>query len=146
MKEYSHLLESTDGVEFAKRTFDASEFLYNNGLADMLESALGLEITATYHDACHLSHGQRITKAPRDLIAAIPHLQLVPLAEADMCCGSAGIYNVIQPDMARKLVDRKYENISQTVALWLQPAIQDVILGSPKLPANTGNASMSCIR
>ncbi len=116
MKEYNHLLESSDGVEFAKRTFDASEFLYNNGLADMLQSSMGLDIKATYHDACHLSHGQKITRAPLDLIAAIPHIQLVPLAEADMCCGSAGIYNVIQPEMARKLVDRKYENIAQTGA------------------------------
>jgi len=117
MKEYGDLLnDDPAAVAFAQRTFDVSEFLLDNGLLEALKDATGLMIRATYHDACHLAHGQRITKQPRDLIAAIPHIEVVAMPEADMCCGSAGIYNVIQPDMARKLVDRKYANIAQTGA------------------------------
>jgi len=117
MKEYTHLLDNElSAVDFAERCFDASEFLLAGGLLDALQSAKGLKITATYHDACHLAHGQRITKQPRDLVAAIPGIELGPLAEADMCCGSAGIYNVIQPEMARSLLERKYANIAQTGA------------------------------
>ena len=100
----------------AKRTFDASEFLFNNGLQDVLQTANGIAVRATYHDACHLAHGQKITSQPRALLGAIPHLDLVPLPEADMCCGSAGIYNVLQPQMARSLVERKYANIASTLA------------------------------
>jgi glycolate oxidase iron-sulfur subunit len=117
MKDYENLLEDTGGAgKFAKRTFDASEFLLANGLIEELQTAKGLAVKATYHDACHLAHGQKITVQPRDLIKAIPHLELVPLPEADMCCGSAGIYNVLEPRMARSLVERKYANIESTQA------------------------------
>jgi glycolate oxidase iron-sulfur subunit len=117
MKEYGHLLEGNSAAEaFANRTVDVSEFLLKSGLREALGKSPGLAIKATYHDACHLSHGQKITKQPRDLINAIPRLNFTPLSEADMCCGSAGIYNVIQPEMARKLLDRKYANVEATGA------------------------------
>ncbi len=117
MKEYGELLSGDNrAASFAYRTFDASEFLLANGLLDELSYSGGLSIKATYHDACHLAHGQRITQEPRDLIQAIPGLELVPLAEADRCCGSAGIYNVMQPEMARTLLDRKIANILATGA------------------------------
>ena len=117
MKGYDHLLEQTaGGSKMARRTFDASEFLFNNGLADVLKGAKGFDARVTYHDACHLAHGQKITNQPRSLLEAIPKMTLVPLPEADMCCGSAGIYNVIQPKMARTLLDRKYDNIASTMA------------------------------
>ncbi|MDR3688192.1 MAG: (Fe-S)-binding protein [Fimbriimonas sp.] len=117
MKDYGNILEDTAGAtKFAKRTFDASEFLFANGLMEELASASGLPVTATYHDACHLAHGQKITSQPRELIQAIPRLTYVPLQEADMCCGSAGVYNVLQPKMARSLVERKYANIEETGA------------------------------
>ncbi len=117
IKEYGHLMDGQSSAEaFAKRTFDVSEFLLANGLIEALQSAKGLNQTATYHDACHLAHGQKIVSQPRELISAIPNLKLVPLNEADMCCGSAGIYNVTQPEMARKLLERKYDNIAQTGA------------------------------
>lgn len=125
MKDYGYLLEDLSGsAKFAERVFDASEFLLANGILDELANAPGLAIRATYHDACHLAHGQRITKQPRELIEAIPHLEYIPLVEADMCCGSAGIYNVLQPEMARYLVERKYENISETLA-------EVVVTGNP---------------
>lgn len=113
MKRYDEL---TGEARFGGRVVDASEFLLSHGLMDALAGSPGLPITATYHDACHLAHGQRITTEPRQLLAAIPQLNLVPLPEADMCCGSAGIYNVTQPKMARELVERKYANIAATGA------------------------------
>ena len=109
MKEYAD-------TAFASRVKDVSEFLFENGLAEALANSVGVSATATYHDACHLAHGQRITSSPRKLLSAIPGLKLVDLNEADMCCGSAGIYNVLQPEMARKLVERKYANVAATGA------------------------------
>ncbi len=101
---------------FARRTFDASEFLAREGLAAALAKAAGITGTATYHDACHLAHGQGIRTQPRDLLAAVPGLQIVDLEESDRCCGSAGIYNVTQPALARELLDRKMEFIEATGA------------------------------
>jgi glycolate oxidase iron-sulfur subunit len=60
-----------------------------------------------YHDPCHLAHAQGIRQAPRDVLAAIPGVRLVPMESEDLCCGSAGHYNVMRPDMARRLVARK---------------------------------------
>ncbi len=114
MKEYDHLLE---GSPFAHRVKDAAEFLHANGLVESLANAPGLSERVTYHDACHLSHGQRITREPRELVRAIPGVDFVELPEAEMCCGSAGIYNVTQPKMARTLVERKMANIERTGAL-----------------------------
>jgi glycolate oxidase iron-sulfur subunit len=114
MKEYDHLL---DKEGFASRVADASEFLFANGLLEALLGAPGFTERVTYHDACHLSHGQRITQSPRDLIRAIPGVEYVELPEAEMCCGSAGIYNVTQPKMARTLVERKMANVERTGAL-----------------------------
>lgn len=120
MKEYDALIGESS---FAKRVQDISEFLVANGIVDVLASA-SLPHRVTYHDACHLAHGQRITAPPRTLLAAIPGIDLVPLAESDMCCGSAGIYNVLQPEMARRLLDRKMKHVSETGA-------ELVVLGNP---------------
>ena len=70
----------------------------------------------TYHDACHLCHGQKITAQPRALLAKIPGLELLSLTESMWCCGSAGIYNLIQPEMAAKLQERKLDHIAATGA------------------------------
>jgi glycolate oxidase iron-sulfur subunit len=70
----------------------------------------------TYHDACHLCHGQKITAQPRELLKKIPGLDLTPLTESMWCCGSAGIYNLIQPEMADKLLQRKLDHIATTGA------------------------------
>lgn len=101
---------------FARRTFDATEFLAREGLAGALRRSRGIAGTATYHDACHLAHGQGVRSQPRDLLAAVPGLTLVPLEEADRCCGSAGTYNVTQPALARELLERKMEFIESTGA------------------------------
>ncbi len=118
MKEYGKLL-SDDPVysdrarAFAEKVKDVSEFLVEIGF----EPPCGaFEATVAYHDACHLAHGQKITAAPRKLLAQIPGLKLVDLPESDTCCGSAGIYNLTQPEMARRLLERKVDFIEQTGA------------------------------
>lgn len=104
------------GTDLGRRTQDISEFFLANGLLDALAKAPGLPARVTYHDACHLRHGQRISSPPRQLIQGIPQSKYVELPEADLCCGSAGIYNVLQPKMARQLVERKVANIEATEA------------------------------
>lgn len=115
MKEYSHLV-GPEAEPFATRVKDVSEFLLGHGLLEALAKAPGFADRVTYHDACHLAHGQRITQEPRKLVKAIPGIEFVELPEADTCCGSAGVYNVTQPELARKLLERKYANVAATGA------------------------------
>ena len=68
----------------------------------------------TYHEACHLCHGQKITKQPREVLHSVPGLELIELPESTWCCGSAGIYNITQPEMAGELQERKLKNIINT--------------------------------
>jgi glycolate oxidase iron-sulfur subunit len=75
-----------------------------------------VDAMVTYQDACHLAHAQRITAAPRRLLAQIPGITLREMKESSVCCGSAGIYNVTQPEMARRLGARKAENVAATGA------------------------------
>lgn len=111
MREYGHWLDDPAVVRLAARTRDVSEVL-----ADA-ELPLGLlELTVTYHDACHLVHAQRVRTAPRQLLARIPGLRLVELADSELCCGSAGVYNVLEPAMAGRLLDLKIERIRETGA------------------------------
>jgi glycolate oxidase iron-sulfur subunit len=118
MKEYSYLLrDDPDYLEKAKRfsglVKDASEFLANLGLAGKLGR---LEMTVTYQDPCHLAHGQHIRNQPRKLLQAIPGLELKEMANADRCCGSAGIYNITHPDMSRHLLQEKMQAVAATEA------------------------------
>ncbi len=122
MKEYGAWSEGL--AELAARTVDITEFLMNEGLFDELAGAPGLPLTATYHDACHLAHGQGIRIQPRQLVNAIPGLRLAEMPEPDMCCGSAGTYNITQPGMARRLLERKWRNVES-----VQPQV--VITGNP---------------
>ncbi len=113
LKEYGHLLRDDPAYAeraraFSARVKDISEFLA--GLEQKI--TLGeLPYTVAYHDACHLAHGQKIKQQPRQLLKRIPGLKLVDLKEADWCCGSAGIYNITNQEMASKLLDRKMQNI-----------------------------------
>ena len=75
-----------------------------------------IKARATYQDPCHLGHAQRIRTGPRKLLAAIPGLEFVELKEAEICCGSAGIYNVAHNEMAERLLDGKMRRIDQTGA------------------------------
>lgn len=72
--------------------------------------------TVTYHESCHLAHGQKVTTQPRQLLKAIPNLNLVELPESTWCCGSAGVYNLLQPEMAGQLLQRKLTHIRSTGA------------------------------
>ncbi len=98
---------------FSSRVRDLAELLAEEPLRGPLGS---VRKTVTYHDPCHIVHGQKISKAPRELLAQIPGLTVVPLTEADRCCGSAGTYNLTQPEMARQLQARKVAHIRETGA------------------------------
>ena len=122
LKDYGHMgeeLAKGDTVlrqtleRFAHKVKDVSEFLAALGpIAPKGE----IPLTATYHDACHLCHAQRIREQPRDLLALVPGLKLVPLAESEICCGAAGSYNLTEGEMADRLADRKLKNIVATGA------------------------------
>ena len=118
MKEYGWLLKddpawSARASEFAANVKDATEFLGDLGVS---EPPGPLVARVTWDDPCHLLHGQKIREQPRALLAAIPGLEIVPLEEADWCCGSAGTYNVTEPDLARSILERKIANILRTRA------------------------------
>ena len=118
MKEYGDLLANdTEYREkaqaFAAKVKDITEYLDTLGL---IVPPKPLNATVSYHDACHLAHGQQIRLQPRKILKQIPGLHLVEMDEADTCCGSAGTYNITQPEMARKLLDRKLDHIRATGA------------------------------
>jgi glycolate oxidase iron-sulfur subunit len=118
MKEYSYLLrdDPTYGDKakrFSMLVKDAGEFLAGLGLTGKLGR---LEMTVTYQDPCHLVHGQRVRDQPRQLLRAIPGLELKEMAGADRCCGSAGIYNITHPGMSRHLLQEKMQAIAATEA------------------------------
>jgi glycolate oxidase iron-sulfur subunit len=118
MKDYEELL--ADDPEWAARaaalsakTRDLSEFLAELGPRAVRHP---LPITVAYHDACHLAHAQGIRTQPRSLLGDIPELTIKEIAEGDICCGSAGTYNLLQPEAARGLGDRKAGNVHATGA------------------------------
>jgi glycolate oxidase iron-sulfur subunit len=123
MKEYADLL--ADDPEWAPRAAALSAKVrdFAEFLADLFEGAGGpvaprhpLPVRAAYHDACHLAHAQRITAAPRALLNGVPGLELAEIPEAGMCCGSAGVYNLLQPEAARELGQRKAASVHTTGA------------------------------
>lgn len=120
LKEYGHLLH--DDVEwraraaaFSAKVKDLTEFLVTQDFPSQLSpSRAGAKVT--YHDACHLAHAQRVTKQPRELVKAVAGRNFVELPESDVCCGSAGTYNLTEPDMAERLQNRKIQNLLKTGA------------------------------
>ncbi|HEY7647464.1 MAG TPA: heterodisulfide reductase-related iron-sulfur binding cluster [Methylomirabilota bacterium] len=98
---------------FSQSVQDISEFLAREPLRGPLAA---VPMTITYHDPCHVAHGQKIRTQPRRLLAQVPGLHIVELKESDWCCGSAGIYNLTQPEMATRLLHRKVSHILATGA------------------------------
>jgi glycolate oxidase iron-sulfur subunit len=118
LKEYGHLLRDDPAyaeraAAFSASVKDISEFL---SMIDLNPQLGEIKRRVTYHDACHLAHGQKIKSQPRALLKRIPGLELVDLKEADWCCGSAGIYNITNQEMAGTLLARKMGNIEATRA------------------------------
>jgi glycolate oxidase iron-sulfur subunit len=114
LKDYGHLLADDPAyaeraAAFAAKVRDVSELL-----GDPLAERHPLELRVAFQDSCHLRHAQRITAEPRAALTAIPGLVLLEPAEQELCCGSAGIYNVVQPDAAGALGDRKAANVRAT--------------------------------
>jgi glycolate oxidase iron-sulfur subunit len=109
LKEYGELLEGDPAYarkanEFASNIRDVTEFLAS---IEWNTDFGALPYTVTYQDSCHLAHGQEIKAAPRRLLRSIPGLTFRELPASDVCCGSAGIYNVVEPEMATALLERK---------------------------------------
>ncbi len=116
LKEYGYLLR--DDPEYAERAqaFSASVRDISELLAELEPVAPRhpIPLRVAYHDACHLAHAQGVRRQPREVLRAIPGIEVVDIPEAEICCGSAGIYNLVQPEPATQLGDRKVRNILST--------------------------------
>jgi glycolate oxidase iron-sulfur subunit len=118
MKEYGHLLRddpewAARAVEFSAKCKDISEILCELPARSPRHA---LTMRVAYHDACHLRHAQAIHAEPRRLLATIPGLEVAEIEESTLCCGSAGVYNLLNPEPANQLGDRKVENLLATKA------------------------------
>ncbi len=115
LKEYGLMLagqpEQSKAEALAHRVIDICQYLSTISLTPFTQR---LNLRVAYHDACHLAHAQGVRSAPRELLRAIPGVQLVEIAESEMCCGSAGTYNIDQPELAEQLGERKASRIQQT--------------------------------
>jgi glycolate oxidase iron-sulfur subunit len=121
LREYGHLFpDEPAATALAARVRDVTELL----AAAIPGPLRPLALTVTYHEPCHLAHGQRVREAPRALLRAIPGLTLVELPESDLCCGSAGVYNLLEPAIAATLLERKLDRIVETGA-------RTVVSGNP---------------
>jgi glycolate oxidase iron-sulfur subunit len=118
LKEYAHLLEHDAGYaekarRFASRMKDVTEFLDE---IELNRNMGNVDAVVTYQDSCHLAHGQKVRSAPRKLLSAVPGLQFREMPFSDICCGSAGIYNVVQNEMSMQILCRKMDSVNSTPA------------------------------
>jgi len=119
LKHYDHLLYddpiySAKAKDWSRKLKDIHEWLAEIGIRP--PNCASEKLDVTYHEACHLCHGQKITHQPRQVLKAIPGLELREMAESTWCCGSAGVYNITQPEMSAKLLVRKMKHITGTKA------------------------------
>lgn len=140
LKSYAELLVDDEAYaeraeRFVDRVRDISEYLIDLGLRPPSKP---MPLRVTYHDACHLAHVQKIRQEPRKVLESIPGLELVPLPESDWCCGAAGTYNLTQPEMSRKLAERKLANIDKTGAEVVAAANAGCILQIAQHAGDTG--------
>ena len=118
LKEYDELLHDDPAYLLKARAFqtrmrDVTEFL---GSIELNPDLGPIDSTVTYQDSCHLAHGQKVRTAPRQLLARIPQLRFREMPLADICCGSAGIYNIVQNAMSMQILERKMESVNSTGA------------------------------
>jgi len=121
LKEYGHILDDDPAYrqkaqEFAAKVRDVQQFLAEVGLTAKLSPLTDKPLTMVYQDACHLLHGQKISVQPRQLLRKIPGVTLREPIDAALCCGSAGVYNMLQPEVADELGQQKVENLLNTGA------------------------------
>jgi glycolate oxidase iron-sulfur subunit len=121
LKEYGHILQNdpvyADKAQvFSKSVKDVQEFLDQVGLTAKLSPLQEQPLEIAYQDACHMLHGQKISLEPRRLLRQIPNVQLRESVDAALCCGSAGIYNILQPEVGHELGDLKVSNLTATGA------------------------------
>jgi glycolate oxidase iron-sulfur subunit len=121
LKEYHHILENDPeyaqkAKEFVAKVRDAQEFLADVGLTAKLSPISNKPLTMVYQDACHLLHGQKISVQPRQLLQQIPQVTIKEPLDAALCCGSAGVYNMLQPEVAEELGQQKVTNLLNTGA------------------------------
>jgi glycolate oxidase iron-sulfur subunit len=126
MKDYGHVLRDEPewaerAAAFSARVRDVSEFLTHAGPR---AERRPIEMKVAYHDACHLAHAQGVRAQPRELLHGIPGIELVEPADWELCCGSAGIYNLVQPEPASQLGERKARTLLDTGA-------EAVVAGNP---------------
>lgn len=117
LKQYGHLLQNDPFYAAKARRWDQKvkdihEWMSEIGIRKPAKDAGVTEVT--YHESCHLCHGQKVSSQPRQMLQAIPGLVLKEMAESNWCCGSAGIYNITQPEQSAKLLQRKVANIERT--------------------------------
>ena len=118
LKEYDELLEhdvawAEKALQFKRLVRDATEFLAG---IEMDRNMREIDAVVTYQDSCHLAHGQKIRNAPRQLLRMIPGLKLVEMTNSDLCCGSAGIYNILHTDLSMDILHQKMNNVNLTQA------------------------------
>jgi glycolate oxidase iron-sulfur subunit len=121
LKEYGHILQDdpqyqAQATAFSAKVRDIQEFLHHVGLTTPLSPLADKPLQVVYQDACHLLHGQKISLQPRQLLQQIPGLELREPFDAVICCGSAGVYNILQPEVANELGQQKVENLLNTGA------------------------------
>ena len=121
LKEYHHILAddpiyAEKAKVFVAKVRDVQEFLMEVGLTALLSAIADENLTIVYQDACHLLHGQKISLQPRQLLAKIPNITLKEPVDAALCCGSAGVYNMLQPQIAEELGQQKVTNLLNTGA------------------------------
>jgi glycolate oxidase iron-sulfur subunit len=121
LKEYGHILENDPeygekAKEFAAKVRDVQEFLATVGITAKLLPLSDKPLTLVYQDACHLLHGQKISVQPRQVLRQIPNVKLREPVDAAVCCGSAGVYNMLQPEVAEELGRQKAQNLLSTGA------------------------------
>ena len=121
LKEYDHILQDDDAyrekaIAFSSQVKDVQEFLASIELTASFHPLQKEPLIVVYQDACHLLHGQKISVQPRQLLKRIPNVQLKEPLDAALCCGSAGVYNMLQPEVAEELGQQKAQNLFNTGA------------------------------